>query len=84
MYVVCFTVCNSLCHAGQLLGMLPCLGAGPHSFISATLEPRPEPDRVTSFSSGPPQEETEVDDGSGLYVFFSDGQGGLCCVRPTV
>ena len=62
--------------AGKLLGMLPCLGAGPRSFTSATLPPHG--------SRGEGGWEGEGEGGSGgLYVFFSDGQGGVCCVQPS-
>ena len=58
--------------------MLPCLGAGPRSFTSATLPPR------GSRGEGGGEGEGEGEGGSGgLYVFFSDGQGGVCCVQPS-
>ena len=71
-----------LLHVGKLLGMLPCLGPGPHSFTSATLEPRAS--TQLGGMAGSSCAEDEEDDGSGLYVFFSDGQGGVCCIRPSV
>ncbi len=72
-----------LSETGRLLGMLPCLGAGPRSFVSATLPPRPK-------AAAPPTSPTAVggreedEEEGGLRVFFSDGQGGICCVRPGV
>ena len=88
-----------LSESGLLLGMLPCLGAGPHSFLYATLAARPPPPCATTDQGEPlspsavdtsttdqgvPPTDTVEDDGSGLYVFFSDGQGGIVCVRPSV
>jgi len=69
---------------GKLLGMLPCLGAGPRSFVSATLSPRSGYAASTPVS--PPTQGRGLGDeeDGGLYMFFSDGQGGICCVRPTV
>lgn len=60
---------------GRLLGVLPCLGAGPRSFISATLPPRPQ-------SPGSPVSAEGGREG-GLHVFFYDGKGAICCVRPS-
>ena len=59
---------------GKLLGMLPCLGINPHSLFSAFLPPRSKP----LPSSG--KQSTEQDDG-GMHLFFSDGVGGICCLR---
>jgi len=55
-----------LSREGKLLGVIPCLGAGPHSFCS-------------KFLDVPPSEDGE--DHSGVYAFFSDGYGGLASVR---
>ena len=64
-----------LSESGKLLGMLPCLGEGPRSFVSATLDANPALQENGEF---------QEDDGGGLYVFFSDGHGGICCIRPSV
>ena len=72
-----------LTESGELLGMLPCLGAGPRSFLSATLNPRPSSGSVAATSHYQTMEARglEEEDNGGLYVFFNDGQGGICCVR---
>ena len=69
------------CTSGKLRGMLPALGAGPRSFISATLPPR------SGGKEGEGEEEGEGEgdeESGGLSVFFSDGQGGVCCVQPSI
>ena len=77
-----------LSEVGKLLGMLPFLGKGPRSFVSATLEPRCSQPQTTPTSPLPKAVEEnrqlEDDDGGGLYVFFNDGLGGICCIRPSV
>ena len=60
-----------LSEMGRLLGVLPCVGSSPRSFYSATLQPRVVSDDQVEEESG------------GLYVFFSDGHGGIACLRPT-
>ena len=73
-----------LSESGELLGMLPCLGAGPRSFLSATLNPRPSSGSVAATSHYQTMEEKgleEEEDSGGHYVFFNDGQGGICCIR---
>ena len=50
---------------GKLLGVIPCLGAGPRSFCSKFLD-------VPSQNG---------EDHSGVYVFFNDGYGGIGSVR---
>jgi len=69
---------------GKLLGMLPCLGAGPRSFVSATLGPRSGNAASTPVSPHTRGRGLGDEEDGGLYMFFSDGQGGICCVRPTV
>lgn len=71
--------------SGELLGMLPCLGAGPRSFLSATLNPRPSSGSMAATSQYRAMEEKDLEeeeeDSGGHYVFFNDGQGGICCIR---
>lgn len=54
-----------LSREGKLIGVIPCLGAGPRSFCSKFLDV--------------PSENTQ--DHSGVYVFFNDGYGGIASVR---
>ncbi|XP_065914709.1 uncharacterized protein [Dysidea avara] len=54
-----------LSREGKLLGVIPCLGAGPRSFCSKFLDV--------------PSENGE--DLSGVYAFFNDGYGGIGSVR---
>ena len=76
-----------LSESGQLLGVLPALGKGPHGFFSATLSSRPSlpvghATPTAGLGAVTPTED-DSDDG-GLYVFFSDGMGGIVCLRPVV
>lgn len=71
-----------LSESGELLGMLPCLGAGPRSFLSATLNPRPSSGSVAAhYQTMEEKDLEEEEDSGGHYVFFNDGQGGICCIR---
>ncbi|XP_065915005.1 uncharacterized protein [Dysidea avara] len=54
-----------LSREGKLLGVIPCLGAGPRSFCSKFVDV--------------PSENGE--DHSGVYAFFNDGYGGIGSVR---
>ena len=79
-----------LSESGQLLGVLPSIGHGPHGFFSATLGPSSKPSSLLHPGSrrvGNSKEDmddvSDTDD-SGLYVFFNDGMGGIVCLRPTV
>ena len=56
-----------LSREGRLLGMIPCLGSGPHSFCTKYLE----------YKSSRGDDE----DLSGTYTFFNDGYGGISSVR---
>ena len=72
---------------GRLQGILPCLGVGPRSFFSVTLD-------YKQISTGTVQgggvmgedvtpvigEENECGEG-GLFVYLNDGQGAIACVR---
>ena len=57
-----------LSREGRLLGIIPCLGSGPHSFCTKFLE---EP-------KSPKEDEEDV---SGTYTFFNDGYGGISSVK---
>lgn len=59
---------------GSLLGILPCLGQLPHSFFSLSLPPCLSHDDSSDGSQ-------ELHPG-GVHVFFDDGLGGICCLRP--
>jgi hypothetical protein len=48
---------------GELKGILPILGLGPHAFFPLSL--RPKPDLQVKRS--------------GLHIYFCDGRGGICC-----
>ena len=63
--------------SGELLGVLPAVGKGPHGIISAVLK-----SNCTSLSSLKPTTHTEEEDNGGLYVFFNDGMGAIACLRP--
>ena len=67
-----------LCSPGKLRGMLPCLGAGRHSFLSLTLPPPPTP-TPSPGTQGTREEERE--EGGRQCLFFNDGQGGICCLQ---
>ena len=56
---------------GQLKGVLPCLGAGPRSFLSVTLSGR----------GGKCVDVEEAADRQGLYLYFNDGQGAIACMQ---
>ena len=56
-----------LSREGRLLGVIPCLGSGPHSFCTKFLE-------YKSSSEGD-------EDLSGTYTFFNDGYGGISSIR---
>ena len=80
--------------SGRLLGVLPCLGGGPKSFLSATLDPGkpPSPPRQGQQGTREGEGEGEGEEGEGggeeegerLFVYFSDGRGAVCCVQPQV
>ena len=55
-----------LSREGRLLGVIPCLGSGPHSFCTNFLEHKSS---------------SEDEDLSGTYTFFNDGYGGISSVR---
>lgn len=80
-----------LSESGQLLGVLPSVGHGPHGFFSVTLGPSSKPSSSLHVHPGSgvgiSKEDTDDindTDDSGLYVFFNDGMGGIVCLRPTV
>ena len=54
---------------GRLLGVIPCLECGPHSFCTKFLEHKSSSE--------------DDKDLSGTYTFFNDGYGGICSVRLT-
>ena len=56
-----------LSREGRLLGMIPCLGSGPHSFCTKFLEHK------SSSEDG--------EDCFGTYTFFNDGYGGISSVK---
>lgn len=58
---------------GSLLGILPCLGHAPHSFFSVSLPPS---------RADPLDKESEEVYPGGVHVYFNDGLGGICCLRP--
>ena len=61
---------------GSLLGMLPCLGSGKRSFFSISLPPK-IPSKCLENKSEILEKEYE----GGMYVYFDDGTGGICCIR---
>ena len=78
-----------LSDSGQLLGVLPSIGKGPHGFFSATLGPKSlaslhKRREEAILEDGTNTDGSDNDDGGGLYVFFNDGMGGIVCLRPTV
>ena len=76
-----------LSESGQLLGVLPSVGKGPHGFFSATLSPKSSSSlykRNGAATSLKDDASCDDDDSGGLYVFFNDGMGGIVCLRPTV
>ena len=56
-----------LSREGRLLGVIPCLGSGPHSFCTKFLEHKSSSE--------------DDEDPSGTYTFFNDGYGGISSVR---
>ncbi len=61
-------------YSGQIKGILPALGKGPHDFYSAYLPGDP----------GLIQAHKELPiDSPGWFVFFKDGYGGICCFRAS-
>ena len=78
-----------LSESGQLLGILPAVGKGPHGFFSTVLD---KSKLSTTHTAPQPvvgemqkdQKDCGDDDDRGLYVFFNDGMGGIACLRPTV
>ena len=56
-----------LSREGRLLGVIPCLASGPHSFCTKFLEYKSSSE--------------DDDDLSGIYTFFNDGYGGISSVR---
>lgn len=58
---------------GSLLGILPSLGKGYHSFFSVALPP---------CYADPLDKESEEVYAGGVHVYFNDGLGGICCLRP--
>ena len=58
---------NWLSREGRLLGVIPCLGSGPHSFCTKYLEHK--------------SSSKDDKDVSGTYTFFNDGYGGISSVR---
>ena len=79
-----------LSESGQLLGVLPSVGQGPHGFFSATLSPKSSSSlhktsvEATSKDGAAGYDDDNDDDSAGLYVYFNDGMGGIVCLRPTV
>ena len=74
-----------LSESGQLLGVLPAVGKGPHGFFSAILaNSKSSSSSVVSPSVAGVVQEEDADGDGGLYVFFNDGMGGIACLRPTV
>ena len=77
-----------LSESGQLLGVLPSMGKGPHGFFSATLDPKSSSSLHKRSGGAILKDDASTgdcnDDGGGLYVFFNDGMGGIVCLRPTV
>ena len=76
-----------LSESGQLLGVLPSVGKGPHGFFSATLGPKSSNSlhkRNGAATFLKDDAGCDNDDSGGLYVFFNDGMGGIVCLRPTV
>ena len=74
-------------NSGQLLRVLPVVGKGPHGFFSVFLQNPRKPKSSSDHSrSAQVLEDKKItkcdDDGSGLYVFFNDGMGGISCLRP--
>ena len=62
-----------LSREGQLQGMLPCLKGCSHSFFSTVLPPQ------TTDTKREPAGDEET---GGLHVYFDDGHGGICCLKP--
>lgn len=79
-----------LSESGQLLGVLPTVGKGPHGFFSTVLDKsklspsRTTPQPVAGEMQKGCGDDDDVDDDGGLYVFFNDGMGGIACLRPTI
>ena len=78
-----------LSESGQLLGVLPSVGMGPHGFFSATLGPKSSSllhkrSGAAILKDDANTDYCDDDDSGGLYVFFNDGMGGIVCLRPTV
>ena len=68
---------------GQLLGMLPFLKGCSHSFFSTVLPPRSVPARTTLADATQSEREPAGDEeNGGLHVYFDDGHGGICCLKP--
>lgn len=61
---------------GRLQGMLPCLKGHSHSFFSTVLPSRTVP------SADAEREPIESVENGGLHVYFDDGHGGICCIKP--
>ncbi|XP_065178328.1 uncharacterized protein LOC135809001 [Sycon ciliatum] len=70
---------------GRLLGFLPMLGSGPHSFypvLSCSLTPASSPTSPTSpsFATAEGSSQRRIDQ-EGLRVYFSDGHGAFACAK---
>ena len=77
-----------LSESGQLLGVLPSVGKGPHGFFSANLPPKSSSSPHNMSGAAILKDDASCDDdddnSEGLYIYFNDGMGGIVCLRPTV
>ena len=60
-------------YRGEVVGILPGLGKGPHSFLPVYLEPCQEAANIY-----PEMNFNEP----AWYVYCTDGHGGISCFRP--
>ena len=61
-------------YQGEVMGVLPSLGKGPHSFLPVHLGPSQEAANLYPEMSF---------DEPAWYVYCKDGHGGISCFRPS-